>query len=336
MKTRSLWALVLAVAITVGTLRGAGAQQAITIRAEHDENTASITHRLVVEMAGEIARETNGRVKIDVHPGASLSGGKIPTMIQNVQAGNEELAFIATSIYTNIDPRVGVFSLPFLTGGIDDLERVARKSELARRLFAEQESRNLKVVDAWSRALRQVVNNRREIRTPEDARGLKFRVPEIKLWVDAFKAMGAVPVPMPFSEIPTAMQLGTIQGAERPSEFLLSEKWWEMAKFATMMNYTGDVIMVAFNQKFWHGLDAATQKLLTAKIQAYGDKKLAEEKATEQKVIATLKENGVKVTMLTPEQVEVFRVIMKPVWEENSRKIGKELIEQAVKIVSTR
>jgi len=335
MSTRLLRGFALAISL-VSVALGSASAQTITIRAEHDENTTSITHRLLTEMAADIARESGGKIKMDVHPSASLSGGKITTMIQNVQAGSEELGFIASSVYTTVDPRVGVFSLPFLTGGIDDLERVARKSDVARKLWAEQSSRNLTVVDAWSRALRQTVNNRREIRVPEDARGLRFRVPEIKLWVDAFKAMGAIPVPMPFSEIPTAMQLRTIDGAERPSEFLLSEKWWEMAKFVTMLNYTGDVIMVAFNSKFWNGLDAATQKLLVAKIQAYGDKKLAEEKVTEEKVIATLKDKGVKVTILTPQEVQQFRTAMRPVWDENTSKIGKDLIDQAVKAVSNR
>jgi tripartite ATP-independent transporter DctP family solute receptor len=307
-----------------------------TIRAEHDEPVESITHRLMVQAAAEIATATNGKVKMDVHPGVSLSGGKIPTMIQNTQSGNVDLAIITTGVYSSVDPRTGVLSLPFMFGSIDEMARAARQSHVLDKLMAEQESRNLIVVDLWVRALRQLANTKREIRTPDDAKGLRFRVPEFKLWIDAFKAIGAVPVPMPFSEIPTALQLGTIDGAERPSEFLMTEKWWELAKFVTMANYSGDALMVAFNKGFWNKLDAGQQKIIVAKLKEVGDKKLVEEKNVENSVVETLRKNGVKVTVLTPAEVQRFRDAMKSVWTDNESRIGKDLMAAVAKAATTK
>jgi tripartite ATP-independent transporter DctP family solute receptor len=296
------------------------------IRAEHDEPSGSITDRLMIQAAAEIASATNGKVKMDVHPSVSLSGGKIPTMIQNAQAGNVDLAIISSGPYSTIDPRTGVMSLPFMFSSIDEMARAARQSHVLDKLMAEQESRNLVVVDLWVRTLRQLANNKREIRTPDDAKGLRFRVPEFKLWIDAFRAMGAVPVPMPFSEIPTALQLGTIDGAERPSEFLMTEKWWELAKFVTMANYSGDVLMVSFNKTFWDKLDADTKKVITNKLKEVGDKKIVEEKKVENSVVETLRSHAVKVTELTPVEVQKFRDAMKSVWTDNENRIGKDLM----------
>jgi len=204
------------------------------------------------------------------------------------------------------------------------------------KVLADQEAKNIVIVDLWARALRQIANNRREVKSPEDMKGLRFRVPEFKLWIDTFKLLGAVPVPMPFSEIPTALQLGTIDGAERPSEFLMTEKWWEMAKFVTMTNYSGDALMITFNKSFWDKLDPTTQQLLRTKLKKLGDEKFAEEKKVEQNVIETLRKNGVKVTILTPEQIEKFRALTKPVWTEHESRIGKDLIAAAQKVVANK
>lgn len=307
--------------------------QTVTVRTEHDEPSGSITDRLLNQMADDIAKATSGKVKVEVHSGSSLSGGKIPTMIQNVQAGNVDLSFVSSAVYASIDPRISVISLPFMCGSIDDLEKLTRKSGILDKIFADQDSKNFHIVDTWTRALRQIANNKREIKTPEDIKGLRFRVPEFKLWIDTFKAVGATPVPLPFSEIPTALQLGTIDGAERPSEFLKTESWWDLAKYVSMVNYSGDVLLVALNKAFWDKLDKPTQKLLGDKLKEYGDKKFNEEKTVEKGVVDLLRQHNVKVTVLTPEEVKKFRQAMEPIWTESQTRIGKDLIAAAEKAV---
>src|SRR6476661_6164490 len=74
------------------------AQQSVTMRVEHDEPSGSITDRVLNQMDEELAQSTKGRIKMEVHSGASLSGGKIPTMIQNVQAGNVDVSLISSGI----------------------------------------------------------------------------------------------------------------------------------------------------------------------------------------------------------------------------------------------
>jgi TRAP-type C4-dicarboxylate transport system substrate-binding protein len=303
------------------------------IRVEHDENSSSNTHKVLTEMASEIASESGGKLKLEVHAGASLSGGKITTMIQNVQAGNVDAGWIATSIYTGVDPRVGVLSLPFMFKDMDGLERVRRKGTL-NDFYAEQENRNLHVVDAWSRPLRQFINNKRAITKPSDAAGLRFRVPEIKLWVDAFKAINAQPLPLPFSEIPTAMQLGTIDGAERPTDYLVAERWWDLAKYVSLVNYSGDAVMVSFNKTFWGKLDPAMQQLLEKKIRQFGNKKYDIDKVAAEQAIAEAKSHGMLINTVDAEGLKQFREAMKSVWTDHAKQIGQPLIDR-VSAVST-
>lgn len=319
-----LWAGMLAV------LPASGAQaDSIKILAEHDEPAGSLVDRLMHEMAEELAQKTDGRIELVPHAGASLSGGNIRTMIQNTQSGAVHMGMIATSIYTSFDSRLNVFSLPFLVADIDQLEVVGRRSDLARELFADQQSKGLHVVDAWTRALRQIVNARRPVESVDDIKGLRFRVPEIPLWADAFRAVEAQPTAMPFSEIPVAMQTNAVDGAERPTAFLQSEKWWTMAKYVTMANYTGDVVMVAFNLDFWNGLAPADQEMIAATVRRYGDRNHAGEKRGEAEVLATLEGEGMQVTKLTPEAHAQFKAAMASVWDKYQDDIGAEIVSRA-------
>ncbi|MEQ8429812.1 MAG: TRAP transporter substrate-binding protein [Silicimonas sp.] len=330
--TRSIAAAGMAVACAFS----ATAQENLTIRVEHDAPATSLTHRLLAELASSLASETEGRINLELHAGASLSGGKIGTMVQNAQAGNVDLAFISSAFYTNIDPRLNLLSLPFMNGSIDDLDYLAGESGVLDHVYSDQEKRNLVVVDTWSRALRQIVNNERVVETPDDMQGLRFRVPEIKLWADTFKALGAVPVPMPFSEVVTALELGAIEGAERPTEFLKTEAWWDMAQYVSMVNYTGDVLMVSFNRQFWERLEQSDQELLTEKLKKLGDETFEAEKSMEDSVIATLRENGMVVTQLTSDQVDAFREHMRPVWADYESQIGADLIAAAQSALTDR
>jgi TRAP-type C4-dicarboxylate transport system substrate-binding protein len=308
-------------------------QQAFTIRVEHDETASSNTNRMLNEMAAELATASGGKLKLEIHSGASLSGGKITTLIQNVQLGNVDLGWISTGPYVATDPRLGVVSLPFIFKSIDDMERV-RKSGVLNAVFEDQEKRNLHVVDMWSRPLRQIINIKKEIRLPADAAGMRFRVPELRLFIDAFKALNATPVPLPFSEIATALQLKTIDGAERPTDYLVSEKWWELAKYISMVNYSGDVVMVSFNSAFWKKLGPENQKLLADTIRKYGDKKFIVDKAAAEEAVVIAQKNGMVVTNLTPTELQAFRDAMKGVWTAHADEIGQPLINAVQKVIA--
>jgi TRAP-type transport system periplasmic protein len=322
-RSRFLGGIVLAASILVSN--GLLAQQTITVRVEHDENASSNTHKLLTEMAAEVASASGGKLKLEIHSGASLSGGKIPTMIQNVEAGNVDASWISTAIYSSTEPRLGVLSLPFIFSSIDDLERV-RKSSVLANVYADQEKRNLHVVDSWSRPLRQIINTKREVHSPEDIAGLRFRVPEIRLWIDAFKAIKAIPVPMPFSEIPTALQLNMIDGAERPTDYIVAEQWWDLAKYISIVNYSGDAVMVSFNEAFWNKLGPDNQKSLAEIIRRYGDRKYSVDKAAAEEALLTAQKKGMVVTRLAPAEVDAFRGAMKNVWIAHTQEIGGPLI----------
>ncbi|OGP61872.1 MAG: hypothetical protein A2169_00335 [Deltaproteobacteria bacterium RBG_13_47_9] len=302
----------------------------IILKAEHDEPAGSITDRILNDVAKKVPESTNGRVTMQVFPGCQLSGGKIKTMIQNTGLGSTHLAFTSGATFTAWDINVGVANLPFLADSFDQYEKI-RNIPAMKELLGRWEKTGIKGIDYWNRCLRQLVNTKHPIRTPDDMKGMRFRVMETPLMVSIFEAMGAHPIGMPFGEIFSALQLGTIDGAERPTEFLLTESWWDLAKYVSMCDYVGDPLIVQANLKFWNSLDKKDQEALTKLIKEGGDQKFKMEKAMQEKAVETMKQKGMTVTFMTAEQKNVFRSKTQKVWAEYEQKFEKGLIDKVVK-----
>lgn len=315
--------------------RGAQGQSgATTIRISHDEPPHMLTHRLLTDMASRIEKKTDGDVKLEISPGAQLSGGDIETMIQQTQAGGRlDASLIASGIYSNFASEVDIFSMPFLARDIDDLKALA-DSAIGDKVKELTIKNGLVTRDIWVRDLRQWVNGTREIRTPGDMKGLAFRVPQFPLWLASFTAVGAAATPMPFGEAFTAVQTGAIDGAERPTEFLVGEGWEDVADYVTLSNYAGDVLLFSFNEQSWNDLPKDVQNMLDTEIAAMGQEKFEQEKAQRSQFVEQMKSAGMKIHELTEQEHEAFRNAMSTVWSEWEGKLPQGWLKQAQQIVA--
>jgi tripartite ATP-independent transporter DctP family solute receptor len=309
------------------------AQSPITLRLSHDEPATMITHSVLTDMAASVEGKTNGAVKISIFPSLQLAGANLKTQFQQNQVGAIDVAITATGILNNWTTHADILSLPFLLGGLEDMKKLV-SSDVGEDVKQIVEPLGLHAVDIWARDLRHWVNVKRPIVTPDDIKGLRFRVPETSLWVATFQALGATPTPMSFGEVFTAIQLGTLDGAERPTEFLAGEKWQSIAKYLTMSSYTGDALMPTFNKAKWDSLSPDIQALLVEEFRAAGEKKFERERSMRDTVIETLRSAGMEVNTLTPENREAFKAVVAPVWKEWEPKLPAGWIERAQKAVS--
>ncbi|MEP9348274.1 TRAP transporter substrate-binding protein [Xanthobacter sp. KR7-225] len=304
------------------------AQNAIKLRLSHDEPATMITHGVLTEMAAAVEKQTNGEVTIAIFPGAQLAGGNLKAQFQQNQAGAIDIAITATGILNNWTPRADIISLPFLLSGVEDMKKLV-SSSVGDDVKKAVEPLGLYAVDIWARDLRHWVNVKRPIITPDDIKGLRFRVPETSLWVATFRALGATPTPMSFGEVFTAIQLGTLDGAERPTEFIVGEKWQSIAKYLTISAYTGDALMPTFNKARWSSLPPDVQRILTDAFRTAGEAKFEREKSMRAIVIDTMRKAGMEVNVLTSENREAFKRGVTPVWEQWGAKLPAGMIERA-------
>src|SRR5262245_8709449 len=160
------------------------------------------------ERWGELVRErTQGRINIKMYPGVSLVGGDQTREFTAIRQGVIDLAIGSTINWSPQIRQLNLFSLPFLMPDYDAIDALTQ-GEVGQDLFRIIEKTGV-VPLAWGEnGFREVTNSKRELRRPDDFKGLKFRVVGSPLFLDTFTALGANPTQMSWADAQPALASG--------------------------------------------------------------------------------------------------------------------------------
>jgi TRAP-type transport system periplasmic protein len=187
--------------------------------------------------ADEIAKRTGGRYQVEQYPDSAL-GGEVE-MLKAVQLGTVDLAFITGAPLPNFVADVGVFNIPFIFRDVNHAHAVL-DGPIGKSYLAKFQDKDL-IALAWGEnGLRHLTNSRHEIRTPEDLRGLKLRVPQSNVMLAGFKALGADVHELAFPLLYAALQSGQFDGQENPIATIMSSKFYQVQKYLTLSGHVYD------------------------------------------------------------------------------------------------
>jgi TRAP-type transport system periplasmic protein len=237
-----------------------------------DGNTTIRLGDTVAEDNPEIAAEryfgdqlkslTGGKYEVKVFPNGTL--GDANRMNEQVRSGTLQMTKSLFSNLTAFDKRLGVLSLPYAFPKPDD-GFTALAGELGTQCKAILEKADLVVLGFFYTGTRNVYNTKRPIRTPADLKGLRLRVPQDPVAIDAFNALGAQATPLAATEIYSALQQGVIDGAENNPIYYVSSKQVEEAKNFSWTRHQLGVDALLVGKKFF---DAQPQSVRDALVQA--------------------------------------------------------------------
>lgn len=275
----------------------------------------------------ELAKEkSNGRIVIQVYPNEQLSSGNQSKGLENLRMGIIQASFHSTIIYSNLDSRFSVPTLPWIFSGTDDVDKVlaGKGGKMLKDLAAKKD---LVCVGFMENGFRQITNSARAIHTPADMVHMKIRVPSTKLYMDLFTALGADPTAMNIGEVFTSLQQKTIDGQENPISVIFSRKFYEVQKFLTIANYSYDPYICSFNSKFWNKLSTADQQILKDTFAEASKYQINLTRSTEQKQIEGIKASGCAVNVLTKDEIKAFQKAVAPVYDKYGPIYGKDVID---------
>lgn len=215
-------------------------------------NIVSGDHPLNTGMAkvrDRVAQETDGKVLIELFPKNQL--GSDADMLSQLRSGALEL-FAQTGVL--MSTFVPVASITGIGFAFPDYAAVweATDGALGRHVRAAFGKANLVCMEkSWNHGFRQTTSSTKPIRTPDDFKGFKIRVPPSPLWTSLFRAFGAAPVSIPWAETYTAMQTRIADGLEQPLVGLLVDKMYEVQKYCSETNHMWDGFWMLANRRFW-------------------------------------------------------------------------------------
>jgi len=205
---------------------------------------------------------------------------------------------------------------------------------IGKAMLKKLESKGMVGLAYWDNGFKEMSANK-PLRMPEDYKGLKFRIQSSKVLEAQFRALGAIPQVMAFSEVYQALQTGVVDGQENTPSNMFTQKFHEVQKYTTLTNhgYIGYVVVV--NKKFWDDLPADVRGQLEkamAEATVYSNE-ISEKENVES--LDDIKKSG-KTELITPTAAEsaAMRKAMEPLYQEMGSRVGKQLIDDVVKATS--
>ena len=273
----------------------------------------------VEKFAELVAQKSGGKLSVKPFPGGTL-GPDLQT-VSAMQGGTMEMTVMNASLLAGNAKEMAIFDFPFMFNNTREADAIA-DGPIGQKLLDKLQERGLVGLAYWDLGFRQMHTLKRPIAKADDFKGLKMRVIPTPIYVDFMKALGASPVPMPFTETYTALEQGAIDGMTNPLLNILDGKYNEVSKHLSITNHMYTPQAVIVSKKFWDKLSPVEQKILrdAAMETAVYQRKVARDEAA--KVLGELKKLGMTVHELPPEEIAKLRERAKPVIEKFTKELG--------------
>lgn len=274
------------------------------------------------EMFAKIVSEkTEGMIEIKIFPADQL--GKQKELVEGAQLGTVDMVLTSDVLLSGFEPKMGALNLPFL---FDDYDHVVKalNGDAGKQLSDALLTKNLKIIGWWENGFRHITNSKREIKTPEDLKGLKIRTPSGTVFVDTFNMLGASATPMSFGELYSALQLGTVNGQENPTTHVLTQNFYEVQDYLSLTYHIHVAEPLVMSKSVYDKLPAEYQKILLEageEVSKWSYKTTKESEAAE---IEEIKEKGMTVTV---PDIESFKEATKVVYDKYEEQFGKDFID---------
>ncbi|MBQ9663631.1 MAG: TRAP transporter substrate-binding protein [Oscillospiraceae bacterium] len=223
------------------------------------------------------------------------------------QTGECDISIGSTSSVASSYNDFYIFDTPYLFLSRDEVFDVGFAGKAGQAILNGVESLNLKGLALWENGFRNVTTNNKEINTVADLKGLKLRTMDNAIHLAAWKAMGANPTPMAFSEVFTALQQGTVDGQENPYGIIVGNKFEEVEKFAAETRHSFTPYYVVMNLDRWNSLTAEQQDAITRAMSEATQYEREQSEKYEAEDVATIEAAGCKVVKLSDDVLAEFK-----------------------------
>lgn len=275
-----------------------------------------------------VEQASKGEIKVEVFPNSTLYGDR--EEIEALKMNAVQIIAPSFSKFTGFVPQFQLFDLPFLFDNEKQLHKFLDGPH-GQNMLKLVESKGMIGLAYWDNGFKDLSNNKRELIKPEDAKGLKFRIMSSKVLEEQFKALGANPQVLPFSEVYSALQQGVVDGAENPVSNFYTQKMHEVQKYYTVSGHGYLGYLVVTNKIFWNSLSPEHKKIVLEGIKQATIKEREWAAKLDQEYFAKVKAYGkIKIYTLKPEEKQLWKKKLMEIYPKFYGVIGKDLIEAAL------
>ena len=273
----------------------------------------------------DVTERSGGQITFDYTNGGAL--GSFEELLEGTDSGVYDMSLITLSYYETYVPQAAILSFQFLIQDYDDARDVLNGQVGDWLKNKALENTNT----GWMGYLMcyfRWVNTSTEISTLEDCQNVLIRVPTTQITIDTFDKMGFSTVPLPFSDIYTAMSTGVVNGVETSGESIYNYGFCDYAKYVCKSNHQPIIESVIYNQDFWNGLPEVYRQIMTDAMEDMLAEEWAASESREEGFSDLLvSEKGVTVTEFSEESMKEIQEVFTDYWYDKAKSISEETSE---------
>src|SRR5712671_4697793 len=309
----------------------AAAAQPLELKLGHVGSPGSLFDLSAQEFAKRVQQKLGGKVVVQLYGSSQL--GDDTEMMQKVKLGTLDFTLPST-VMSSLVPAFGLFEMPYLVRDREHMKRI-EKEIVWPALAPLSEKAGYQMVAVWENGFRQITNNAHPIKTPDDLKGIKLRVPKGKWRIKMFQAYGASPSAMGLSEVFVALQTGVMDGEENPLTQIYTSKFQEVQKFLSMTDHVYTPAYLVVSPRKWSALAPDLRKAIEDAARETQPFVYENGAKMDKELLGKIKQAGLKVN---DADKAAFQKASKPVYDEFSQEVpnGKEMIDKALALGSAK
>jgi tripartite ATP-independent transporter DctP family solute receptor len=292
-----------AVSAALALAAPAFAQKPVEFRYGHMNPPGSAAGMQAQWFADGLAKATNGQIKVTVYPSSQL--GKLQELAEAVSTGTIALSHNTAGGIGSLHEPFGALDTPYLYRDVDHLMKVMDVNSPVMKKLNDGliKAAGVRVLYAYYFGTRQLTANK-AVLSPGDLSGQKIRAIPFPIYMATVQGLGAVPVPVDWSEVPMALASGQVAGQENPVNVVLSSKLYEQQSHLMQTGHIMNAQLIVMNEKVWQGLTPAQRTEITkvaADVRDRATKMVQGQEAEETEKLKSLKmtvigtQNGLKL-----------------------------------------
>jgi TRAP-type transport system periplasmic protein len=259
----ALCLIVAGLAFAGGEKEKAAVQKQVELKFSHVLPTNEPLHQVAVEIAKALEARSNGSIKSQVYPNTELGNNR--DNLEQIRRGANIILLSDPGNVADYVPDYSIMAGPFLYKDYKDVQKLAA-TKWHQEMIKQSAEKGIKILAMdWYFGSRHMISDK-VIRTPDDMKGMKVRVPPNKMWIETIKAMGGSPTTLQWSEVYSGLTQGVVDAAEAPLSTLFGSKLFEAKKKIALTGHFKAAVGLQMSQKVFDSLSPEQQKILTEEI----------------------------------------------------------------------
>lgn len=270
---------------------------------------------------------SKGNIQVLIHVGGAMGGER--DVFEGMSTGGLEAGAMGSGDVSIFFPKHMVFEIPYVMRDADHFWKFWNGPVGKEINDLVLQGRGVMTAGIVFRGARYLTANR-PIRTPDQVKGLKLRLPEVKPWVKIWESLGALPVVVAFPEVYMALKTGVAEAQENPPESIWSYKFYEAQKYLIATRHVFSAAKYQMSKKWFDTLKPVDQQLILAAWKDATDYANGLAVAADKKFIVDLQGKG--MTLIEPDLAAFQKAVQPALAELNKTLWVPGLLEKVLAI----